>query len=301
LSSLLKHIKFIRVVLPKFKMSSALVMIKYSLASGVGIIIDAIQQRAEVIILALLLGTGEVAIFNIGVSLAAVILIPTRSIAPMAITVVAQSWTSGDIGRIQRVYSASAINQLILSGLIFIAIIGAIPLIDMILPETFKDYRQVLLLLGFAKLANVSFGINGSIINVSSFYRIGLVINGLLAFTTIGGMFLLIPIYGKEGAAFVSFAGIMLINVIRSICLKYKFGLRLISRSYVHAILVTLLSIAITSYFLLKFNSIFISIPISAAMILINLWVAFKNEWSQDLNKMILDLKDEVLTRLKRL
>lgn len=298
-SSLLKDFNFRRLQVLNLSFEIALDHIKYSLVNGVSILVNTIQQRSEMIVLAMLLGTDDVAIFNVGAFLATVIMIPTRAISPMATTVVARSWPEGDLGRIHRVYKASATNQLILSGIVFIALLGALPVIDMVLPETFLDYKTVFLLLAIAKLTHGAFGINGSIINTSSRYRIGLYINILFVFLLIGGMFLLVPIYGKNGAAIASLVGIIIVNLVRAIYLNYQFGLKLINLKLVLAAIVIYTGVSVVSFLSFKFNSVLISISSSVCVTLIVIGFALRMKWSEDLNKMIFDLKDQILSRLK--
>lgn len=271
-------------------------MVKFSLFSGMKKLTTTLQQRLDVIIISAVLGNVEVAIFNIGAYLATVALIPLRSIAPMATTVVAQSWVTNDIQRIQRIYAQSARNQLLLAGPILMVLFGSIPLFNLILPESFKGFEYTLIILGMAKLVTSAFGINSAIIGTSHTYQIGFIIHVVLVALLALGMLWLTPIFGIEGAALASLLAMTIFNVINTVYLKFQYNLSFVSKTYFTAVIFIVIGLFITASTSIFFNSIFLSIPVTAITVCSIAWIGFKQEWSKDLNDQAQEMKKKFLS-----
>jgi O-antigen/teichoic acid export membrane protein len=274
-------------------------MLRFSSYNGLLNIINTLQLRLDVLVMAYFVSTADIVVYNIGVFLATAVLMPLRAINPMATTVISQAWVDKDFRRIQRVYKAAAINQLVLSGLMLIAIIGGIPIIKLILPESFQGFESSLVILGCAKLVHAAFGNNNSVLGTSPLYRLGVVVHTFFVLLFGGLLYWLIPIYEKEGAAIALLISLLVFNLLKAVILKVKFKLEMFTNHYLFGSLLLSIGIVLTTWVSFKFNSILFSGLVSLLIIASISYVGFIQIWSEDLNKMIFSLKDQILSRLK--
>ena len=181
------------------------------------------------------LGIGEnqglkaIAIYSLAVFMSSVIEIPARAIGNIAFSLVAKAWADNKLGDIKILYMKSAINQLVVGGLIFIGIWVNIDNIILILEQISKesfDYSQikyVVFFLGLSKLFHVASGINGGIIITSKHYMFGTYVTVGLIFVTLFTNWIFIPIYGIVGAALATAISLLLFNMISFLFLLIKF------------------------------------------------------------------------------
>ena len=83
------------------------------------------------------------------------------------------------------IYSKSAINQLIVSGLLFLVVWLNIDDVLSLLPEKFSYGKWVVFYIGLAQLVNMSCGVNGAIIVNSKYYKYDLYTNLILLAITV--------------------------------------------------------------------------------------------------------------------
>ena len=109
------------------------------------------------------------------------------------------------------------------------------------IPENYKQGYYVVLIISFTKIYNAFLGNVDGIIFNSIFYDKIVFIGVLLTIATIYLNYLLIPLYGMEGAAISSFIAICLYNSIKIYLVYLKFNLHpLTKNSYKIAIIILL-------------------------------------------------------------
>jgi O-antigen/teichoic acid export membrane protein len=173
-------------------------------------------------------GLKAIAIYSLAVFMSSVIEIPARAIGNIAFPLVGKAWANNNLEEVSTLYKKSAINQLVVGGLIFIGIwinIDHIILILIDISNKSFDYstiKYVVFFLGLAKLFHVASGINGGIIMTSRYYLFGTYITISLIFITLFTNWIFIPIYGIVGAALATAISLLLFNLVSFLFLLVK-------------------------------------------------------------------------------
>lgn len=179
-------------------------------------------------------GLKAIAIYSLAVFMSSVIEIPARALGNIAFPLVGKAWANNNLKEISALYKKSAINQLVVGGLIFIGIWVNIDQIILVLKdisnESFDfDYyniKYVVFFLGLAKLFHVASGINGGIIMTSRYYLFGTYITISLIFITLFTNWIFIPTYGIVGAALATAISLLLFNLVSFLFLLVKFKMQ---------------------------------------------------------------------------
>ena len=177
-------------------------------------------------------GLKAIAIYSLAVFMSSVIEIPARALGNIAFPLVGKAWANNNVEEIRNLYKKSAINQLVVGGLIFIGIwinIDQIILILIDISHESFDYstiKYVVFFLGLAKLFHVASGINGGIIMTSRHYLFGTYITISLIFITLFTNWIFIPIYGIVGAALATAISLLLFNLVSFLFLLVKFKMQ---------------------------------------------------------------------------
>jgi len=214
---------------------------KYGIAnffSGIGF---RLSNMIDVLMISAMIGTigmdsdvglKAVAIYSLAAYISSVIEMPARAIGNIAFTLVGKAWADGNLADINKLYRKSAINQLVVGGLVFVGIWVNIDNIIFLLNDISKesyDYSQikyVVFFLGLAKLFHVASGINGGIIITSKYYLFGTYVTVGLIFITFFTNWIFIPMYGIVGAAIATAISLLLFNIISFLFLLVKFKLQ---------------------------------------------------------------------------
>ena len=103
-----------------------------------------------------------------------------------------------------------------------------------------KLRTYVFFFLGISKIINMSFGVNGHIINVSKYYRFDTLTSMLLAVITIITNIAFIPLWGLTGAAIATAVSLFLFNYIRYTFIRKKLNIQPFSirTFYIYLILI---------------------------------------------------------------
>nr|MBC8266555.1 polysaccharide biosynthesis C-terminal domain-containing protein [Flavobacteriales bacterium] len=248
-------------------------------------------SRLDMLMIGVLLDLEQVAFYTLAFYIGSVIKVPGKSIVSISVPLLSKAWEEQDFKQIQTIYSKSSINQLIVGGIFFLCVWINIDAIFSILPEKFSHGKWVVMYIGLAQLFNVATGVNGAIIVNSKYYRYDLITNVLLVFFTIVTNYILIPIYGIDGAAMATALSVFLFNLIRLILIKVKMGIQPFSLKSVYTILIFLIIYILISYLPLSGN-IFIDIVWKSFIVLgIFIPLLLKLELSEDINKIVSDTR----------
>ena len=172
------------------------------------------------------LGESSAGFYAIAFFIGTFITIPERSISKISYPIIAQAFKDQDHDKIQSLYQKTALNQLIIGGLIYIGIWANTHTMIHLLPEGFEQARYVVVLIGAAKLIDMSTGANGIILLNSPWYRVDLLTNVLLVVLTLTTNALLIPLYGLTGAALATFITIVIYNSVKFSFIWWKMRLQ---------------------------------------------------------------------------
>ena len=191
----------------------------YVFAGGLSIMI---VTRLDMLMIGYLLDLEQVAFYTLAFYIGNAIAIPGRSVISISVPLISKAWENQDINEIDKIYSKSAINQLIVSGLLFLVVWLSIDEVLSLLPEKFSYGKWVVFYIGLAQLVNMSCGVNGAIIVNSKYFKYDLYTNLILLLITVILNFILIPIFGINGAAMATAFSIVFFNLIRLIIIYNK-------------------------------------------------------------------------------
>ena len=142
----------------------------------------AIVGKIDVILIKQFFDLKEVAYYSIPFYAASLIAAPMRSIAAISFTLISDYWRQNRMDKLQELYSQTAINQLLISGFIFLVVWLNVDVLMFILGEKFgtEAAKWVFLLVSLGQLINSASGVNGQIISASKYYRFGLYVQLIL-------------------------------------------------------------------------------------------------------------------------
>ncbi|HEV9038247.1 MAG TPA: polysaccharide biosynthesis C-terminal domain-containing protein [Puia sp.] len=184
-------------------------------------------------------GLTAVGIFALAQNIASFIQAPQRAIAAASLGPLSRAWKDKDIGRIQRIYSRSSINQVIFSVGMFVLI--ALNFRDGILTLGFKqDYLAglpIFLIIGLTRIVDMGTGVNTQIIVTSVYWRFEFISGMILMTLTIPLNYLLARQMGVVGPAIADLVTFSVYNAIRGIFLYRRFNLQPFNRNTIYTLL----------------------------------------------------------------
>lgn len=189
------------------------------------------------IIISRMLGIEATGIYAITFFFSTLIVIPSRALRKISGTVLADAWRDDDRNTINRVYSKSSINQLIIGVLIFVGLWANINNVFIILPHEYEAGRYVILFLGLSNLIEMASGVSNTILVTSKYYRFTAWLNLLLVIMVVGLNILFIDIFGLTGAAIASFVSFLIFNIARFSIIYRLFGMHPFSKKHLYTLL----------------------------------------------------------------
>jgi O-antigen/teichoic acid export membrane protein len=175
-------------------------------------------------ILANQIGTTAVAIFTVAAYIAAVIEIPSKAIRQISGPIMADAVYRDDRTQVKELYQKSALNLLLIGGIMFLLITFNIDSLLSILPksEIYKQGKWVVIIIGAAKWIDMSLGLNIEIITYSKYFKMNTLLIIFMAFLTVYANFALIPIFGVVGSAIATGGIALLSSLLRLAFVRWK-------------------------------------------------------------------------------
>jgi O-antigen/teichoic acid export membrane protein len=271
-------------------------LLNFSLYTFVGTSSMIIIGKIDSLMVTGMLGLTSTAVYTTAFYIATVIEIPKRAITQTATTIIARAFSKKDFNEIQVIYKKTALNQLIAGSLLLIGVWANLPNMFKIMPkgELYETGIYVVTVVGAAKLFDMAFGPNSEIISLSKYYRFNIVLIVLLAVTSVGLNYILIPQYGIMGSAYGTFLTLMISNLVRYAFVLIKLQLNPFSLKTVLIIFITLL-IASFNILLPRLENIYFDIVYRSMLIAILygiLIVIFK--CSDDINNIIKKISSKI-------
>mgnify|MGYP001221268751 CR=1 FL=1 len=256
-----------------------------------------LANNSDILLVGTFVGLKETAVYGVASAIGRVIGVPARAITRVATSVVAEAWSKNRLDKIQDIYEKSAINNLIVGGILLLGVVINTDLFLSLIPESYGGARPVILLLSISKIVMMATGINGPIITASKHYWVNM-INNLGSFVTLLiSAYLLIQWMGMIGAAWASLIVALTGNLFKYSFLKVKYNMEFITWSYLK-VLTLLFLLVIAGILLPAFGNIWIDASIKTiSMIGAFVWIVYKLHWSDDFTDMMQGISD----RLKRM
>lgn len=157
-------------------------------------------------IIANMINTESVAIFVVSAYIASIIEIPAKSIKQIAGPVLSNFIYQNNHVEIAKLYKKSALNLMLIGGLMLVLITVNIDNLFSILPksEIYSKGKWIVLIIAFCKWIEMSLGLNTEMIGFSKYYKVNTYLVIFLAVLVLFLNYWLIPIYGLKGSAFAT-------------------------------------------------------------------------------------------------
>ncbi len=167
----------------------------------------------------------------------------------ITIPLVARAWKNNDLKEIANLYRKTAINLLIVGGLLFVGLAvnldNMVSLLNWVTGEDYSSGKYVAVFVGLGILFDLATGVNGGIITNSKYYYFNLVLILLLLVATVITDLIYIPLYGLLGAAAATAGARFFYSLGKMIFVKWKFGMQPFTNKTLLAVLVILLVLAL--------------------------------------------------------
>ncbi len=269
-------------------------MTVYGFYSVLGGLATLMVGNIDIIMLGSMVDYSSAAIYAIAFYIGTVIAVPQRSINKIAAPLIADFFKSKKYGNIEVLYRRTALNQLIAGSLLYVGIWANLHNVIDLLPAEYVEIYYVVVILGLAKLFDMATGINGHIIINSKHFRFDLYTNILLAVLTVITNYMLIPLYGLEGAAVATALSIFIYNFVKFIFVWIKFDMQPFQLNAVWVILIAgaCLIIAEQIPYMLNFfvdviiRSLVILTLFTSAVIMFRLSEDFENLAAESLRRL---------------
>ena len=204
---------------------------------GAGIIVN----NLDIIMIGALIGLDNVAFYTLAFYIGAVVMLPQKSLMAVANPVVSHAIAQDDEKGIKDIYVRSSLMQLLVGGLMFMAIWVSIDEVMALLPPQFGNGKWVVFYIGLSRLFQMATGVSGGIIVYSKHYRQNFYLNlVLIALTILTNWLFISPKgldLGMDGAALATALSFFIYNLVKLIMVQRLFKMNPITSKWVLTIL----------------------------------------------------------------
>lgn len=200
--------------------------VQFSLITFLATAASTLIMKIDSIMVSSMISLEANAIYTIAFSMALVIELPRRAISQVVMPVIADHFTNENYEEINKLYRQVSSRQLYICLLLFIGICSNLDSLYYFIPnrEIYETGKYVVILIGLGKLFDVVFSVNSEILVFSKHYRFNLIATIGMSILIVGLNYLLIPIYGINGAAMASVVVMLVFNLVKYLFLKIKLG-----------------------------------------------------------------------------
>ncbi|MCH6233665.1 oligosaccharide flippase family protein [Cognataquiflexum rubidum] len=225
--------------------------LNYSFITLLGTAGGILIMKIDSLMVSSMIGLEANAIYNIAFSIAIVMEMPRRAISQVSMPVVADFFSKKEFPKIDKLYKDIAVNQTLICVLLFLGIWSNIDNLYHFVPNNtiYEAGKWVVLWIGFGKMCDIVFSINGEIIVFSKYYIFNITATVIMSVAVVVFNLLLIPSYGIEGAAFASFLAMFLYNFIKYLYIKIRLSFEPFSWDVLKIILLGVAIYFVQAYF----------------------------------------------------
>lgn len=207
----------------------------YSILAGISY---ALINNIDSIMIGFYLGLTPTAIYSNAFLISSLIYMPADAISKISLPLLSSYWKERKLFKIAELYQKSSLTQLLIGGLLFILVWASLDNLFAFQKEEYAAGKYVLFMLGLSKVINMMFGLNSQILNITKYYKFDTITSLFLALFTVVSNYIMIPIYGIEGASFATLISILVFNVIRYFYVKDKLKIQPFSIETLKAIVI---------------------------------------------------------------
>ncbi len=252
---------------------------------------NSIISNIDIVMLGLLLTQESLArtgFYAIMVYLGNAVLMPTRGLGTIASPLIAKFTEEGDKDKLKDMYERTSLNQMVATGFLLIGIFINLRSLLVMIDIPYEIGMPVFVLVGLTRLLQSGTGVNGQLINYSSYYRYTTYFIVGLAFVAIVSNYLLIPKLALTGAALASLISISGFEILKWAFVWKKLGMQ--PFYYKHLLAIALgIGLLGVNYLLPVWEPFWIDILIRSTVVsVIALIIVLKVDISPDLRKIVL-------------
>jgi O-antigen/teichoic acid export membrane protein len=192
---------------------------------------------------------ADVAVYTIGFTIGSIIEAPFNALARITDSKVSDAFHRNDMRLVDEVYNRSTRILMIIGGLLFVGVVADIHTMLRFLPHKYLQSEYVVIIVGASCFFNMATGINSSIIFYSDKYRQGSFLLFALIITSVILNYILIPLYGIEGAAIATGSALFFFNLAKWLLIKKYFGLQPYGK-YVFVVALLMAASLVVNHFL---------------------------------------------------
>ncbi|MDR0427450.1 MAG: oligosaccharide flippase family protein [Dysgonamonadaceae bacterium] len=178
----------------------------YSSIFVLGALGGSLLGRMDIFMISGEMGLVYTGVYAIAINMISLVDMPSRSISAISAPIVADALKRGDLDAANKLYKKVSSSQLLIGSMIFLLIWINIDNIYAIISDisnenTFSAGKYVVLLIGSAKLIELTIGFGGTLINFSRYYHWSLYFAFFITGINLFLNWLFIPKWGIVGAA----------------------------------------------------------------------------------------------------
>ncbi|MEB3005456.1 lipopolysaccharide biosynthesis protein [Capnocytophaga sp. G2] len=231
---------------------------------------------------------GEIAVYNVAIFTATVIVIPYRSMYQIVSPLTAQFMNQSKSKELSDLYKRSTVNTYFVSMVICVLIIVNAQQCYALLPD--KDYSTgltVLIIISIVKLSDALVGFSNAVLLNSPYYRTVLFLGVFLVIGTILMNMWLIPLYGINGAGLATLIAFSSYNLLKSVFVYRKYNLQPFYKETLQTTLFGIIAIGGSFFWDFPFHPLFNIVLKSLLIVAFWVLVLIKYRLSEDLIKKL--------------
>lgn len=174
-----------------------------------------LAENIDTLLIAGISGLQSTAVFAVASYIVTIIQVPQRSMNTVIAPMVAQAWKDKNVPLIDRLYKKTAITQLSSSCFIFLMIWMNIDFVFSFLPDVYSEGKNVIFIVGLARILDQGMGINGELLNTSVYWRVSFIADVIFMGLSIVLNYYLITHFGITGSAYATFISLIFFNIFR--------------------------------------------------------------------------------------
>lgn len=265
------------------------------------IIVGALRQSIDGLVLAAKLNLSKVGIFGLAAYVAIFLQAPMKSIIAITIPLLSRAWKDKNHAEIDRIYKRSSINLLSFSlfafFLIWLNFSNCIEALN--INPAYLEGKWVFFILGIVTIIEMGTGVNGQIIGASVHWRFELWTNILLTALIIPLSYYLTVTYGILGPAIANLISFSIYNLIRYLFLLNKFNLQPFTAKSLEVILIAGTSYAAAYAISMALSGWVNIIACSTVYMALFISLAWWREITPDMKPVAYTMRDRIFGKTK--
>jgi O-antigen/teichoic acid export membrane protein len=256
-----------------------------------------IATQPDVLMVGTLSGLTNVALYTPGFFIAEAIDAPRKALLTITGPMIAASLAENNMTHVEELYKKTSLNQLIMGIFLLACAWLCAGYLFEIMPNghRFTDGKIIILILGIARVVDMSFGANYEILNYSKYFRLNFWAVLITAVLTVVLNIVLIREFSFYGAAYATLFSIILYNLFKSGVIYAKFGIHPFSMPTIIVVLAGLAAYFLSSWIPEMQSPLSNMVLKCLVMVLSYGAIIYVSKASPDLNSIFTDWKNKFL------